>query len=85
MLNNGDKKKLASAHSLMEEALAQTGSFDVIQSAKTEVTQDAKSRELHHLVQPEAFKKPSGGSNAKQPLTSVTYCSVISSSDPRPF
>ena len=65
--------------------MAQTGSFDVIQSVKTEATQGAKSRELHHLVQPETFKKPSGGSNAKQPLTSVTQCTVMSSSDPRPF
>lgn len=57
------------------------GSFEIIvQGVKTEVTQDTKSRELHHLGQPEASEKPSAGSNAKQFSTPVTQCIVISGS-----
>lgn len=53
--------------SLTEEAVAQIGSFEIIiQGVKTEVTQDTKSREPHHLDQPEAVEKPLGGSNAKE-------------------
>ena len=66
--------------SLTEEAVAQIGSFEIIiQSVKTEGTQHTKSREPHHLDQPEAFEKPPGGSSAKRVITNNTLI-VISGS-----
>lgn len=65
----------------MEEAVAQIGSFEIIiQGVKTEVTQDTKSRELHHSDQAEAFEKPSAGSDAKRSSTPITHCIVIGGS-----
>ena len=83
MLNNGDLKKKgggASVHSLMEEPLAQIGSFEIIiQGVKTEVTQiqragscitQTKQRLLRSLLQ-EAMQSS---------LLPITHCIVIGGS-----